>query len=445
VTSRLAGIALVGAIAAVAILRANDARSEPVPAFSRQVSVAPQQAKVFRGASLQFRTWPAGSDAQQPPIHWGLVGPGAIDAVGLYRSADAARTSAVVVASLGAGSSPGSATVTTVDPPARDTPLVIGTCYEDGTVSVNAARDFSLIGAFTVGGRAAGVTVDSSARRAIFAVDAQVVAVDLTSMRWRASAPVGGARFSEVALLAGGYVATTDNLAEAGHPGVRIFRVNRFGLPVLVSSVAAGETPEGITAADDGRTFFVTNINSNSVMRFSLDQHGVARSTGSARTATRPFGVAVDPIHHLLFVADNDTATLSGSKANPGLERFSLPEMRRVGDIVSTGSKSSLPLGVAVDPAAARLFVTNEGEEDVAVFSIPTLRHVGTLQAGLTPWLPYLDRPHHRLYVPSARGDSFDVYDTLALRPLSLDVPTCAYPTSIAVFNPPKDRGPGGR
>jgi DNA-binding beta-propeller fold protein YncE len=444
-TRRVAATALAAGIAAGAIaLVASGAHGEPVPAFRRDISVVPKDAKVFRGASLQFSTTPS-MDGQDVAIRWGLVGPGSIDPTGLYHSADVASASAVVIAGGLRFPNPGSVTVTTVDPPSRDTPVVITTCYEDGTINVNDGRDLSLAGAFTVGGRTAGVVIDPAARRAIFAVDSQLAAVDLTSMRWQTSAPIAGARFSEVALLAGGFVATTDNEADAGHPGVRVFRINRFGRPVLVSSVAAGETPEGIAVADDGRSFFVTNINSNSVMRFSVDSRGAVRPTGSARTASRPFGVAVDPVHHLLFVADNDTATISGPGAHPGLERFRLPDMTRVGDIISTGSQASLPLGVAVDPSAARLFVTNEGEADIAVFSIPALRRVATLPTGLTPWLPYLDRSHHRLYVPNARRDSFGLYDTLALRPLRLGVPTCAYPTSMAVFDPRPTAASGRR
>jgi hypothetical protein len=38
---------------------------------------------------------------------------------------------------------------------------------------------------------------------------------------------------------------------------------------------------------------------------------------------------------------------------------------------MSTGSIASLPLGVAVDVSLARLFVTNEGEANVAVFALP--------------------------------------------------------------------------
>jgi DNA-binding beta-propeller fold protein YncE len=262
------------------------------------------------------------------------------------------------------------------------------------------------------------------------------VAVNLTTMLWRASNAVPNTRFSEVARLAYGYFGTTDNLANAGQSGVRIFRVNRNGVPIFVTASAAGDTPEGIAAADSGRTFFVTNINSNSVMRFALGRNGRAKLTGIATTAARPFGVAVDGPRNELFVADNDTATLSGARANPGLERFSLPSMKRLGTVLSTGSKASLPLGVAVDQTLARLFVTNEGDANVVVFALPSMRRIATLAAGLTPWLPAIDERAHRLYVPNARANSISIYDTRGLRTVNPGLSTCAYPTGVAVAYP---------
>ncbi|MBV8670442.1 MAG: hypothetical protein JO098_01660 [Candidatus Eremiobacteraeota bacterium] len=168
--------------------------------------------------------------------------------------------------------------------------------------------------------------------------------------------------------------------------------------------------------------------------RFALDRNGVARRTGLAATATRPFGVAVDERHELLFVADNDTPRLSGTRANPGLERFNLTSMRRIGNIMSMGSKAALPLGVAVDHALSRLFVTNEGLANVHVFSIPSMRRIATLDTDLTPWLPYLDEATHRLYVPNARANTVTAFDTRALRATGPPMQTCAYPTAVTVW-----------
>src|SRR5450432_4196930 len=100
---------------------------------------------------------------------------------------------------------------------------------------------------------------------------------------------------------------------------------------------------------------------------------------GGPAPRTRAFGVAVDNRRNILVVADNDTPTLSGTKSRPGLEMFSLPSMRRIGKPISTGTANALPLGVAVDPALSRVFVTNEGDDDVAVFALPSLRRGATL------------------------------------------------------------------
>lgn len=407
--------------------------------FSPRISILPKSAKVFAGNSLQFHTTLIG-ELGPSNVRWSVVGPGSIDSNGLYRAVDV-PTSAAIVANAGNGIAD-SASVSIVSPPLHNEPLVLSTCYSDGTVNVNSARNFALSGALSVGGRAAGIAVDSSSKRAVFAVESQIVAIDLRSMHWRVSAPLPGVRFSEIARLGWGYVAATDNNADAGHPGVRIYRMNPLGVPVLVSSVIAGETPEGIAASPDGRGFYVSNINGNSLMRFAIDATGRTTLLATAKTAARPFGVAVDPLRHVVFVADNDTSVVNGARARPGLERFDSRSLRRIGGMISTGSKSSLPLGVAVDPTTARLFVTNEGAGNVAVFALPQMRRVATLPTGLTPWLPTFDPLTHRLYLPNARADSVSVYNTRTLRSVVPDFATCSYPTSVAVFDA---ASPGGK
>lgn len=427
--------ALVLAIALLASVAIGEgiSRSSPLRQFPARISIAPKQAKVFRGDSLQFRTSVVG-DPQGAQIRWSLVGPGTIDFNGLYRASVAAPASADIVASTGAGTVD-SATVQTVVPPGKQRRLALISCFEDGTIDVRDARDTAEVGAFSVTGSTGGIAIDKRARRAFFALESQLAAANLDDMRWQASAVLPGARLSGVTTLAWGYAAATDNNAQSGKPGVYIFRADRNDAPMLVSSVAAGETPEGIVAADGGHTFFVSNINGSSVMRYALAKNGVAKITGIARTGARPFGVAIDPVHKLLFVADNDTATINGAKSRPGLERFALPSLRRVGAVIRTGSDTSLPLGAAVDVRNSRLFVTNEGDANVVVFSIPAMRRIATFPTGLTPWLPALDETAHRLYVPNARAHSIGVYDTTTLRTIARDVPTCAYPTSIAISN----------
>jgi DNA-binding beta-propeller fold protein YncE len=111
--------------------------------------------------------------------------------------------------------------------------------------------------------------------------------------------------------------------------------------------------------------------------------------------------------------------------------------LRRSGVPRSTGSPDALPLGVAVDASAAKLFVTNEGDDDVAVFALPSLHREATLRVGRTPWLPSVDVRRHLLYIPNARDNSLDVFDTHTLARVAGGVPTCAYPVGVAVSAAP--------
>jgi len=363
---------------------------------------------------------------------WSLIGAGSIDSTGTYRAPAAAGDDALVVAS--ANGSASAASLAIVPAPAASTNLAIVSCYDGGAIDVRDANGLATAGTASTDGAAAGIAADDARRIAYVGSGARLVAFDAARATVTASDPVLGARFSEVALLANGFVAATDNNALAGHPGIRIFSMADGGPPVLRGSVAAGETPEGIAVSRDGMTFYVTNVNGNSVMRFRFDGSGSARLTGAAPTGHRPFGVAVDDRTGRLFVADNDTPTISGTASLPGLEVFALPRMLRIARL-TTGTADALPLGVAVDPAINRLFVTNEGDGTAIAYSIQPLRRLATLRTGRTPWLPAIDARDHSLYVPSAMGDSFFAFDERSFRPIAGPVPTCGYPTSIAIMH----------
>jgi DNA-binding beta-propeller fold protein YncE len=310
-------------------------------------------------------------------------------------------------------------------------PLLLIACYEGNGVDVRDLLSLARAGMLSAPDDAAGIAVDDARGIALVAAKERVMAIDLRTMAIATSSPIAGARFSQAAELAGGYFAATDNNASKGTAGVLFFRVGSSGTPVLAGSVAAGDTPEGIAVSSDARTFYVTNVNSNELLRFAFDARGSAHQTGRVATGVRPYGIALDETRHLLLVTDNDTSTVSGDRAHPGLEAFSLPAMRRTGASVSTGSKDALPIGVAVDEKAGRVFVTNEGDSNVVVFTLPALHRIATMSTGKWPWTPHLDQSAHRLYVPSAHDDVVDIFDTRALRRVGQPLQTCAYPTNL--------------
>ena len=421
----LVGAAVLGAGIATLLARQRALTTPP------RIEVVPASPAVFAGGSVQLRARLVGVDAAHaPPLNWSVVGPGNISSDGVYTAGSKSGESALVVARAGGVSQ---AIEVAVRPAPGDVPMLLVACYEGDMVDVHSLPGLARSGALLAPPRASGIAVDPVRRVALVAADGAVMAVNLDTMATARSSQVRGARFSGVAELAGGYFAATDNNASKGAPGVFFFRVSELGVPVLSGSVAAGETPEGIAAEPGGRTFYVTNVNSNELLRFSFDGRGTARQTGRAATGTRPYGIALDPAHHLLFVTDNDTPFLSGKHSSPGLETFALPSLRRVGKPLRTGSKDALPIGVAVDPAAARLFVTNEGDADVVAYSLPSLHRLAALPTGRFPWTPRVDSSAARLYVPSADDDRVDVFDTRTLRSVVPPIATCSYPTNLVV------------
>jgi DNA-binding beta-propeller fold protein YncE len=420
----IAALALVIVLSAGITIYVNRQHELALPSG---IEIAPANASVFAGSSIAFTARLIGGDGKSP-VQWSVVGPGTISPEGVYVAPDRPGQDVVVVARAGRVSV--SAPVRVTGAPAG-IPLVLVACYESSALDVRDAATSRRVGMLSTPELPAGMAVDASRRLAFVAAKGRVTAVDLTTMTAYDSAPLRNSRFSGAVLLAGGYFATTDNNASKGGPGIFIFRIGADHTPVVASTAPAGETPEGIVAQPDGRVFYVTNVNSDELIRYAFDGRGNARETGRAATGTRPFGIALAASRGLLFVADNDTATVSGARSHPGLEEFSLPSLRRVGASRGTGSKDALPLGVAVDENTGRVFVTNEGDANVAVFSLPALVQIATLPTAKWPWTPYLDRTTSRLYVPSAKEDVIDVFDTHSLRRLGAPISTCSYPTNV--------------
>jgi hypothetical protein len=412
------------------------ANSAPEPAAPPRIDVLPAAGAVFAGDAMRFHVRIVGGNAAPDDVRWQAFGAGSIDASGLYRAPATSGGAVSIVATIGSGA--GGARVNVVGPPPEGAVRAVVACFADGSLDVRGAHDQPAFGRLAIDDSAGGTAIDDRATFVVATSGDRLIAIDLATMIARASAPLTGSRFGEVVLLKGGaFAAATNENASAAGAGIAVYRVRRDAAPQLVSTAPAGETPEGIAVAGDGRTVYVAAVNSNSITRIVVSDDGTPRKTGSARTNTRPFGVAVDARDNLLLVADNDTPTLSGAASRPGLEAFSLPSLRRSGAPRSTGSPDALPLGVAVDASAARLFVTNEGDDDVAVLALPSLHREATLRVGRTPWLPSVDTRRHLLYVPNARDNSLDIFDTHTLARVAGGVPTCAYPVGVAVSAAP--------
>ena len=426
---RVAAASVLIALAATASAVASASRMNAGPAA--HVLVKPGAAAVFAGTALRLHADIVGGSASVEAITWSLFGPGRVDADGTYHAPLESGADATIVASANAAA--GAARLTIVSPPPERAPLVVVACYGDGALDIRSPGGAGPLGRLAAGAEIGGIGMRRDGAAAVITDGQHVASIDLATMTVRDSRDFTGARFSEAAALHDDLIAATDANAGPQDQGLFIFRAPPSQAPVLVASAPAGDTPEGLAVSADGRTLYVTAVNSDSLMRFSVGDDGSLRLTGSARTGTRPFGVALAEHRNVLLVADNDTPTLSGRASRPGLEFFALPAMRRIGVSIATGTADALPLGIAVDESSDRAFVTNEGDDDVAVFSLSTRRQLASLAVGRTPWLPAVDPRRHILYVPDARDDTLDAFDTRSLSLVARGAETCDYPTAVGI------------
>jgi len=431
---KCAAVAAVLAGAIVGFAHADDALrpAAGIPSFAPVVSIEPRNARVFTGSVLHLQARLVGLP-KSATFRWTLQGPGALSPSGDVTAYQAPPSPASAIVAAAAASVGAAVNVRSVPPPRAGTPLLLVACFDRGEVDARSAVDGARIGEAAVAQQAGSIALDTARHLALVTARDRVAALDLATMQSKLSAVLSNALFSQAVELANGYFAVTDANANAGQIGVRFYVIDRRGVPRLAGGVAAGETPEGVAAERDGRAFFVSNVNGNSIMRYSFDGRGRARLIALRKTGTRPFGMAIDERDRLLFVADNDTPMLSGARSRPGLETFQLPGLHRARPAVSTGTPEALPLGVAVDEPDRLLFVTNEGDATVAVYRLPDVKKIASLQSGLTPWMPAVDPLRRRLYVPSARSDALDVFDIRKLVGSRRELSTCSYPTGVAV------------
>lgn len=80
--------------------------------------------------------------------------------------------------------------------------------------------------------------------------------------------------------------------------------------------------------------------------------------------------------------------------------------------VIATILVGTYPAGVAVDPAAHRAVVTDEGSNTVSVLDTRTASVLATILVGNTPQAVALDPLTHRAYVANADDNTLSVLDT---------------------------------
>ena len=129
-----------------------------------------------------------------------------------------------------------------------------------------------------------------------------------------------------------------------------------------------------------------------------------------------PLGDVVDPATHTLYVANGGDTTVSVIN----IARCTGVDPSGCGAPVATVNAGPSPFGFALDPANHTLFVTDAGSDTVAMLDTATCNATDmagcgtaplTAQAGNFPAFPGLDQATDTLYVPNITDGTVSVID----------------------------------
>jgi DNA-binding beta-propeller fold protein YncE len=118
---------------------------------------------------------------------------------------------------------------------------------------------------------------------------------------------------------------------------------------------------------DAAGRLYISGPNSNTVHVYNAPVLGQNNNTAPVESApglaglSQPGGLALDEVHHLLYVANTANGRVTVYAAAPGATTFPL--------LASIGGLSA-PLGLAINSAGTRLYVANRGINSIVVYRV---------------------------------------------------------------------------
>lgn len=359
-----------------------------------------------------------------PPYHAALLGPGRLSATGAYEIPQrATHGSALLVAGNGAGLA--ARRIRIAPPPSARRSLVAVASYDDGLV-VHDAADFSVLGVLGTGGTPSDVDADATGRIAV--TDTEGTALTMATL-----APWSVARIEGVVL---GDAVTIDRATGGAYVSDRDWNgtgaLTRVGADGAVTRVATGATAEGIAIDESRQLVYVANANDGTVAVVDARTMRVVRRFAAV---SRVFSLALSADGSRLYAVSNQSA---GSLFAAAGSVVAIAVDGAVPKVVARSGPLEFPLGIALDAATQRIFVTDEALGNVDVLDARTLRAShAPLRTCSTPWKPTFDSASNRLYVPCAGANAVDAFDARTLqRVTNAPFATGSYPLAVAIWHP---------
>ena len=357
------------------------------------------------------------------PYDVAVVGPGTLLDGGFYSvPAQGTPSTALLIAGNAHGLASRSLHLAPAPNP-RDGIIAVAS-YDDGLVLHDLA-DFSVLGLLGTGGTPSDAAATSDGRIAV--TDTQGTQVTLAAVDPWDVRHVGGVPFGdEIAADR-----TTGAIFVSNRDVDGVGALTRVSASGDVERVPTGQTAEGVAIDERRQVVYVANVNDDTVAQIDARSMRLMRKF---HAVARVFSLALSSDGSRLYAVSNQSA---GSPfAAPGsvvaLDLAHNPPRR-----VATSAPLTFPLGIVLDRARRALYVTDESRDVVYVLDPTTLRAKHEpLPTCHTPWKPLLDPLGKRLYVPCARDDRVDVFDTRTLtRAVGAPFVTGGYPLAVAIWH----------
>jgi YVTN family beta-propeller protein len=165
----------------------------------------------------------------------------------------------------------------------------------------------------------------------------------------------------------------------------------------VVKTIAVGHLPFGVALSQDGSRAFVSNWGQETVSVVDTQSNKVVHTV---KVGLHPGAIAASPARNEIYVANSDSDSVSVLDSRTGSVLRTI-DLRPYPNAPSGGS----PNAVAVSQDGSTLYVTNGGDNDVAVISLAgTPKILGLIP---TAWYPdgiALDPTSSKLFVTNMKG-----------------------------------------
>jgi YVTN family beta-propeller protein len=170
----------------------------------------------------------------------------------------------------------------------------------------------------------------------------------------------------------------------------------------VLATVPVGREPEGVRVSPDGRWILVTSEEENLVTIVDAKSYAVA---GRASVGKRPRDIGIAPDGHFAYVS---------GEADASVWRIALPSGARAMRLLELHA-GARPMGIALDAARGRLYVSTGRAGTVAAIALPGANLLGEAACGGRPWGIALGGGGTRLYSADGPAGEVAVVDTTTL------------------------------